>query len=276
MNDMAREGRVTSALAYSGAMRLRANLVALYTITRREVRRMLRIWTQTLVPPAISMTLYFVIFGKVIGSRVGLIHGFTYMQYIVPGLVMMSIINNSYGNITSSFFGSKFGRYVEELLASPMPSWVVLTGYVAGAVLRGVLVGAIVLGIALFFTSLHLAHPLIAVTTVLLGSTIFSLAGFINATFAKRFDDIQMVPTFVLTPLSYLGGVFYSITMLGSPWREMSRVNPILYMVNAFRFGILGVGDVSVWLAYVVMLAFVIGLGAAALWLLHKGVGLRS
>lgn len=275
MNDFAREP-MTHAPVYVGSARVRANLVALGTISRREVHRMLRIWTQTLVPPAISMTLYFVIFGKVIGSRVGLIHGFTYMQYIVPGLVMMSIINNSYGNITSSFFGSKFGRYVEELLASPMPSWVVLVGYVSGAVLRGVLVGALVLGIALFFTSLHLAHPLIAVTTVLLGSTIFSLAGFINATFAKRFDDIQMVPTFVLTPLSYLGGVFYSITMLGSPWRELSRVNPILYMVNAFRYGILGTGDVPVWIAYVVMLAFVIGLGAFALWLLHKGVGLRS
>ncbi|MES2403904.1 MAG: ABC transporter permease [Pseudomonadota bacterium] len=267
---------MTQAPVYAGAARVRANLVALGTITRREVRRMLRIWTQTLVPPAISMTLYFVIFGKVIGSRVGLIHGFTYMQYIVPGLVMMSIINNSYGNITSSFFGSKFGRYVEELLASPMPNWVVLLGYVSGAVLRGVLVGIIVLGIALFFTSLHLAHPRVAVTTVLLGSTIFSLAGFINATFAKRFDDIQMVPTFVLTPLSYLGGVFYSISMLGSPWREMSKVNPILYMVNAFRYGILGVGDVPVWIAYVVMLAFVAGLGGFALWLLQKGVGLRS
>ena len=275
MNDLAREP-MTQAPVYAGAARMRANLVALGTITRREVRRMLRIWTQTLVPPAISMTLYFVIFGKVIGSRVGLIHGFTYMQYIVPGLVMMSIINNSYGNITSSFFGSKFGRYVEELLASPMPNWVVLTGYVSGAVLRGVLVGIIVLGIALFFTSLHLAHPLVAVTTVLLGSTIFSLAGFINATFAKRFDDIQMVPTFVLTPLSYLGGVFYSISMLGSPWREMSKVNPILYMVNAFRYGILGVGDVPVWIAYVVMLAFVVVLGGFALWLLQKGVGLRS
>ncbi|HXE65975.1 MAG TPA: ABC transporter permease [Rhodanobacteraceae bacterium] len=275
MNDLAHPP-ANPAPVYAGSVRVRANLVALGTITRREVRRMLRIWTQTLVPPAISMTLYFVIFGKVIGSRVGLIHGFTYMQYIVPGLVMMSIINNSYGNITSSFFGSKFGRYVEELLASPMPNWVVLTGYVSGAVLRGVLVGIIVLGIALFFTSLHLAHPLVAVTTVLLGSTIFSLAGFINATFAKRFDDIQMVPTFVLTPLSYLGGVFYSISMLGSPWREMSRVNPILYMVNAFRYGILGVGDVPVWIAYVVMLAFVIVLGGFALWLLQKGVGLRS
>lgn len=254
----------------------RANAVALYTITRREVRRMLRIWTQTLVPPAITMTLYFVIFGKVIGSRVGPMHGFSYMQYIVPGLVMMSIINNSYANITSSFFGSKFGRYVEELLASPMPSWVVLAGYVAGAVLRGLLVGIIVVGIALFFTSLHVAHPLVALTTVLLGATIFSLAGFINAMFAKRFDDIAIVPTFVLAPLTYLGGVFYSVNMLGSPWREASLANPILYMVNAFRFGILGIGDVPVWIAYVVMLAFVIALGAVALWLLNRGVGLRS
>ncbi|MGH8191898.1 MAG: ABC transporter permease [Rhodanobacteraceae bacterium] len=254
----------------------RANLVALYTIARREVHRVLRIWTQTLVPPAITMTLYYVIFGKVIGSRVGPIDGFSYMQYIVPGLVMMSIINNCYTNITSSFFGSKFGRYVEEMLASPMPSWVVLTGYVAGAVLRGLLVGIIVLAIALTFTSLHLAHPLVAVTTVILGATIFSLAGFINAIFAKRFDDIAIVPTFVLAPLTYLGGVFYSVNMLGSPWREVSRGNPILYMVNAFRYGILGISDVPVWIAYVVMLAFVIALGAVAIWLLNRGVGLRS
>ncbi|HEX7369998.1 MAG TPA: ABC transporter permease [Rhodanobacteraceae bacterium] len=251
-------------------------MVALYTITRREVRRMLRIWTQTLVPPAITMTLYFVIFGKVIGSRVGMIDGIPYMPYIVPGLVMMSIINNCYSNITSSFFGSKFGRFVEEMLASPMPSWVVLTGYVAGSVFRGVLVGIIVLTIALAFTSLHVAHLWAAVTTVILGATIFSLAGFINAIFAKRFDDIAIVPTFVLAPLTYLGGVFYSVNMLDSPWREVSKVNPILYMVNAFRFGVLGISDVPVWIAYVVMLAFVIGLGAVALWLLRRGVGLRS
>ncbi|MGH8116312.1 MAG: ABC transporter permease, partial [Rhodanobacteraceae bacterium] len=190
--------------------------------------------------------------------------------------VMMSIINNCYSNITSSFFGSKFGRYVEELLASPMPSWVVLTGYVAGSVTRGVLVGAIVLIIALSFTSLHVAHPLVAITTVLLGATIFSLAGFINAVYAKRFDDIAIVPTFVLQPLTFLGGVFYSVNMLSPLWRDVSLVNPILYMVSAFRFGILGVSDVPVWTAYLVMLAFVFALGAFALWLLHKGVGLRS
>jgi ABC-2 type transport system permease protein len=275
MNDMRTDAAINAgAREFSVA---RANAVALYTITRREVRRMLRIWTQTLIPPAITMTLYFVIFGTLIGRRIGTIEGgFTYMQYIVPGLVMMSIINNCYSNITSSFFGSKFGRYVEELLASPMPSWVVLTGYVAGAVLRGLLVGIIVLAIALLFTSLRLAHPLVAVTTVLLGATIFSLAGFINAMFAKKFDDIAIVPTFVLTPLTYLGGVFYSVNMLGEPWHTISLVNPILYMVNAFRYGILGVGDVPIWIAYLVMCAFVAVLGGIALTLLHRGVGLRS
>ncbi|HEX7348741.1 MAG TPA: ABC transporter permease [Rhodanobacteraceae bacterium] len=276
MNASERAALLTSRPVYGGAARTRANFVALGTITRREVHRMLRIWTQTLVPPAITMTLYFVIFGKVIGSRVGAMQGFTYMQYIVPGLVMMSIINNCYANITSSFFGSKFGHYVEELLASPMPSWVVLAGYVAGAVLRGLLVGVIVLGIALFFTSLHVAHPLVALTTVLLGAVIFSLAGFINAMFAKRFDDIAIVPTFVLAPLTYLGGVFYSVNMLGSPWRELSKANPILYMVNAFRFGVLGVSDVPVGIAYLVMLFFIVVLGAFAIWLLRRGVGLRS
>lgn len=276
MNDVRTAGESRIEARVWVPSRTRANLVALYTVTRREVHRVLRIWTQTLVPPAITMTLYFVIFGKVIGSRVGPMDGFSYIQYILPGLVMMSIINNCYSNITSSFFGSKFGRYVEELLASPMPSWVVLTGYVAGAVLRGLLVGAIVLGIALMFTSLKLAHPLVAVTTVLLGATIFSLAGFINAMFAKKFDDIAIVPTFVLVPLTYLGGVFYSVKMLGQPWRGISMANPILYMVSAFRFGVLGIGDVPLWIAYLVMCGFVAALGAVALLLLHRGIGLRS
>lgn len=276
MNDVRTAADIQLGARERAPSRARDNLVALYTVTRREIRRVMRIWTQTLVPPVITMTLYFVIFGKVIGSRVGEMQGFSYMQYIVPGLVMMSIINNCYSNITSSFFGSKFGRYVEELLASPMPSWVVLTGYVAGAVTRGLLVGIIVLAIALFFTSLNIAHPLVAVTIVLLGSTIFALAGFINAVFAKRFDDIAIVPTFILQPLTYLGGVFYSVKLLPSPWHQISLFNPILYFVNGFRYGILGVSDVPIWIAYAVMCAFIILLGAIALTLLHKGVGLRS
>lgn len=254
-----------------------ANLVALHTIVRREIVRIMRIWTQTLIPPAITMTLYFVIFGKLIGSRIGTIQGgFSYMQYIVPGLVMMSIITNSYGNISSSFFGAKFSRAVEEMLVSPMPNWVILLGYVTGAVTRGLVVGVLVLVIALFFTSLHLAHPLITFFSVLLGATIFSLAGFVNAVYAKKFDDIALVPTFVLTPLTYLGGVFYSVNMLGEPWQAISRANPILYMVNAFRFGVLGISDVNIVVAFVVMLGFVAGLSIVALQLLKRGVGLRS
>ncbi|GAP66023.1 ABC-type polysaccharide/polyol phosphate exportsystems permease [Mizugakiibacter sediminis] len=253
-----------------------ANLVALYTVTRREVARILRIWSQTLLPPAITMTLYFVIFGTLIGGRIGTMHGFTYMQYIVPGLVMMSIITNSYGNISSSFFGSKFGRFVEEMLVSPMPSWVILSGYVGGAVLRGLMVGAIVLGISLLFTHLTVAHPLVTVATVLLAATVFSLAGFVNAVFAKKFDDIAIVPTFVLTPLTYLGGVFYSVDLLPQPWRSLSFANPILYMVNAFRYGVLGVSDVGLAEAMLVMLGFAVALAALGMWLLKRGIGLRS
>ncbi|MFN3703722.1 ABC transporter permease [Thermomonas sp.] len=252
------------------------NLVALGTIARREVHRILRIWGQTLMPPAITMTLYFLIFGGLIGSRVGTMDGIRYMDFIVPGLVMMSVIQNSYGNISSSFFGAKFGRHVEELLVSPMPNWVILCGYVAGAVLRGLMVGAIVLAIAMLFTRVRVPHPLVMLSSVLLGATIFSLAGFVNAIYAKKFDDIAIVPTFILTPLTYLGGVFYSIKLLPVWAQAGTHANPIFYMVNAFRYGLLGVSDVPLWVAYALMLGFVLVLGALALYLLHKGVGLRS
>ena len=252
------------------------NLIALGTIARREVMRILRIWTQTLIPPAITMTLYFLIFGGLIGSRVGSMDGIKYMDFIVPGLVMMSVIQNSYGNISSSFFGAKFGRHVEELLVSPMPNWVILTGYVAGAVLRGIMVGAIVLCIAMLFTRVRVPHPLVMVSSVLLGATIFSLAGFVNAVYAKKFDDIAIVPTFILTPLTYLGGVFYSVKLLPGPAEAATHLNPIFYMVNAFRYGLLGVSDVPIWIAYTLMLAFAVGLATLGLWLLKRGVGLRS
>jgi ABC-2 type transport system permease protein len=254
----------------------RRHLVALGTIVRRELTRILRIWGQTLVPPAITMTLYFLIFGGLIGSRIGTMDGIAYMDFIVPGLVMMSIIQNSYGNISSSFFGAKFGRHVEELLVSPMPEWVILGGYVAGAVLRGLAVGAIVLLIAMLFTTVRIPHPLVTASTVLLGATIFALAGFVNAVYAKKFDDIAIVPTFILTPLTYLGGVFYSVSLL-PPWAEAATyANPIFYMVNAFRYGLLGTSDVPLWIAYALMLGFVAALGAIGLLLLRRGTGLRS
>jgi ABC-2 type transport system permease protein len=252
------------------------NLTALYTVARREISRILRIWTQTLIPPAITMTLYFLIFGGLIGSRVGKMDGIAYMDFIVPGLVMMSVIQNSYGNISSSFFGAKFGRHVEELLVSPMPDWVILGGYVAGAVLRGLMVGIIVLCIAMLFTTVRIPHPLVTVSTVLLGATIFSLAGFINAVFAKKFDDVAIVPVFILTPLTYLGGVFYSVKLLPG-WAEgMTYANPIFYMVNAFRYGLLGTSDVSLGIAYGLMVVFILALGGLSLWLLRRGTGLRS
>ena len=255
---------------------MRANLTALTTVARREVTRIVRIWTQTLVPPAITMTLYFMIFGRLIGSRIGAMGGYSYMQFIVPGLVMMAVIQNAYGNISSSFFGAKFGRHVEELLVSPMPNWVILAGYVAGGVLRGLMVGIIVLVIAMFFTKVRVPHPLVTITTVLLGATIFSLAGFVNAVYAKSFDDITIVPTFILTPLTYLGGVFYSVKLL-PPWAEAAtHANPIFYMVNAFRYSMLGVSDVPLWLAFALMLGFTLALALLGIWLLDRGVGLRS
>ncbi len=253
------------------------NFVALGTIVRREVMRIARIWTQTLIPPAITMTLYFIIFGKVVGSKIGIVEGgFTYMQYIVPGLVLMSIITNSYSNLTSSFFGAKFGHYVEEMLVSPMPNWVILTGYIAGGMLRGLCVGTVVLLIALLFTHLDIAHPLIMLTTAMLTSAVFALAGFVNAVFARKFDDIAIIPSFVLTPLTYLGGVFYSIKDIGEPWHTLSLADPILYMVNAFRYGVLGISDIHIWVAYAVMVLFLVGFGGFGIWLLGRGVGMRS
>lgn len=254
------------------------NLVALTTIARREIARILRIWAQTLVPPAITMTLYFLIFGRLIGSRVGDMGGFSYMDFIVPGLVMMSVIQNAYGNISSSFFGAKFGRHVEELLVSPMPNWVILGGYVAGGVLRGLMVGAIVMVIAMLFTHVRMPHPLVTLSTVVLGAAIFSLAGFVNAVYAKKFDDIAIIPTFILTPLTYLGGVFYSTRVLPDWAQTATHTNPIFYMVNAFRYGLLGDGaiDVPLWTAYAVMLGFVASLTWLSLTLLRKGIGLRS
>ena len=255
---------------------LRRNLVALGTVSRREIMRILRIWSQTLVPPAITMTLYFLIFGGLIGSRIGTMDGISYMDFIVPGLVMMSVIQNSYGNISSSFFGAKFGRHVEELLVSPMPPWVILGGYVAGAVARGLMVGVIVLCIAMLFTTVRIPHPWVTLSTVLLGATIFSLAGFVNAVFAKKFDDVAIVPIFILTPLTYLGGVFYSVSLLPGWAEKLTYANPIFYMVNAFRYSILSVSDINITTALVLLGVFFVALFSLALTLLNRGIGLKS
>jgi len=257
-------------------MNFALNRVALITLVRKEIIRVARIWIQTIVPPAITMTLYFIIFGNLIGKRIGVMGGFDYMQYIAPGLIMMSVITNSYGNVVSSFFGAKYGKHIEEMLVSPMSNATIIIGHVAGGVLRGLMVGALVTVIALGFTSLSIEHPLVTFSMVLLASTVFALLGFVNAVFARKFDDISIIPTFVLTPLTYLGGVFYSITLLPEFWQKVSLGNPILYMVNAFRYGILGVSDISIATAYVIVGVFVLTLFALNLFLLNRGVGIRE
>ncbi|SFP25228.1 ABC-2 type transport system permease protein [Pseudomonas borbori] len=253
-----------------------ANLVALRTIVYREIRRFTRIWPQTLLPPAITMVLYFVIFGNLIGRQIGDMGGFSYMEYIVPGLIMMSVITNSYGNVVSSFFGSKFQRSIEELMVSPVSPHIILIGYVIGGVLRGLAVGLIVTLLSLFFTHLQVHHLGVTVLVVLLTATIFSLGGFVNAVFARNFDDISIIPTFVLTPLTYLGGVFYSISLLPPFWQTASLVNPVLHMVNAFRYGILGVSDIRIGVAIGFMLIATAVLYGVCIRLLVSGRGMRQ
>ncbi|MDK9785075.1 ABC transporter permease [Vibrio sp. B172a] len=249
---------------------------AFCSLLTKEINRFTRIWVQTLVPPAITMTLYFIIFGSLIGSRIGEMNGFSYMEYIVPGLIMMSVITNSYSNVASSFFSSKFQRNIEELLVAPVPNYIIILGFVMGGVVRGLLVGTIVTFVSLFFVDLQVDHWGIIIATVFMTSVVFSLGGLINAVYARTFDDISIIPTFILTPLTYLGGVFYSISLLPEFWQGVSKLNPIVYMVNAFRYGFLGVSDVDIVTSFSVLTVFVIALYAVAHYLVTKGIGLRS
>jgi ABC-2 type transport system permease protein len=250
--------------------------VAFQTLVTKEVLRFVRIWMQTLLPPVITTSLYFVIFGKLIGERIGEMEGYSYIDFIVPGLILMAVIQNSYANVVSSFFSTKLQHYIEELLISPVPNWVILAGYVVGGVARGTLVGILVTLVSLFFSDLQINSYGLTLMVFVLTSILFSLAGFINAVYAKTFDDISIVPTFVLTPLTYLGGVFYSINLLPGFWQTVSLGNPVLYMVNAFRFGILGVSDINILVALMIILAFIIGLAGFSLLLLARGVGIKN
>ena len=250
--------------------------VAYQTILTKEIRRFMRIWQQTLLPPAITMSLYFVIFGNLIGSRIGDMGGIDYMAYIVPGLIMMSVITNAYGNVSSSFFGNKFQRSIEELMVAPVHPLTILLGYVSGGVARGLMVGLIVSLLSLYFTDLKVHNLFVMVSVIFLSAVLFSLGGFINAVYARTFDDISIVPTFVLTPLTYLGGVFYSISLLPEFWQNVSMVNPILHLVNAFRYGILGISDINVAFAFAMLIIFILALGSYSMWLLHKGTGMRQ
>ena len=249
---------------------------AFSTILIKEVRRFMRIWVQTIFPSAITTTLYLLIFGNLIGSRIGTMGGMPYIDYIVPGVIMMAIITNSYANVVSSFYGTKFQKHIEEMLVSPTPNWLILAGYVGGGVARGLAVGAAVTLVAMVFTDLEVRNFAITFLVVFLTATLFATAGLINAVFANSFDDISVIPTFVLTPLTYLGGIFYSIELLPEFWQNASLVNPILYMVSAFRYGILGVSDINIYTAFAIICIFVVVLLTVALVLLEKGIGIKN
>ncbi|MCF1428197.1 MAG: ABC transporter permease [Shewanella sp.] len=251
-------------------------LIAFKSILIKEITRFTRIWVQTLLPPAITMTLYFLIFGNLIGSRIGEMGGVSYMKFIAPGLIMMSVITNSYSNVASSFYSAKFQRNLEELMVAPVPHYVMIAGYVFGGVARGLCVGLIVTLVALFFVDVSIQHVALVVVTVLLTSILFALGGLINAVFAKSFDDISIIPTFVLTPLTYLGGVFYSLSQLPDFWQGVSALNPVVYMINVFRYGFLGTADISVPLSLGIIVAFCVGLWTLAYYLVSRGIGLRS
>jgi ABC-2 type transport system permease protein len=256
--------------------RLQKYWIAYITIARKEIRRFSRIWVQTVIPPVITMALYFVIFGNLIGKRIGPMDGMPYIDFIMPGLIMMAIITNSYANVVSSFYGAKFSRHIEEMLVSPIPNFVILIGFLTGGIARGVAVGLAVTAVSLFFTDISMQYPMIVFSTALLTSLLFSLAGLINGVFARSFDDISIIPTFVLTPLTYLGGIFYSIQLLSESWQNVSLGNPILYMINAFRYGFLGISDIDIWLAFGVIIGFIIILFAICMLLLNRGIGIRE
>ncbi len=252
------------------------NSIAFRTIIYKEIHRFIRIWPQTLLPPAISTALYFLIFGKLIGDRIGSINGASYMDYIVPGIILMSVISHSYANVVSSFYSSKFQHNIEELLVAPVSNRIILAGYVGGGIARGLLVGIVVTGISMLFADITVNHLGVTIAVYFLTATLFALAGFINAVFADSFDDISIIPNFVLTPLSYLGGVFYSVSMLPDLWQTISLANPILYMVNAFRYGLIGVSDIKIEIAFAITGGFILFLTALSLFLLHKGVGIKN
>jgi len=275
LNETANSGFAQSSQSEKPNL-IRINLIGLGTIVYKEIRRVIRIWIQTIIPPAITMTLYFIIFGSLIGRRIGEMDGVPYTTFIAPGLIMMAVIQNSFGNVVSSFFSGKLQLHLEEMLVSPLSYATIVIGFVIGGIARGVLVAVLVTGVALFFTELRVEHPLITLSVIVLTAAVFSLAGLLNAIFAKNFDEITIIPTFVLTPLTYLGGVFFSISLLPPVWQRIALANPILYMVNTFRYGMLGSSDISLPVGLSIIIASVVILFALALVLLHRGVGIRS
>lgn len=257
-------------------MPINRQLIALYTLMYHEIVRMFRIASQVFLPPVITTVLYFLIFGKIIGARIGVIQGVNYGLFIAPGLIMMSVITNSYANVSTSLFSLRFQRSIEELLISPMHYSLILLGYTLGGILRGLIVGLLVFFVSIFFLEIHIQHFFLTLFIIILVAAVFSLAGFTNGMLARTFDDVAIIPTFILGPLSYLGGVFYSTTMLSSFWEKLSAINPILYMVNALRESMIGHQEINMLLAVGIISAMLLFLIVLNLILLKKGVGIRE
>lgn len=248
-----------------------------YTMLRKDVVRMMRIWTQTFLPSVITSVLYFLIFGSVLGDRIGGFGDHSYVQFVIPGLVMLAVVTNAFSNVAFTFFTSKFfSRNIDEILVSPTPPWVFIAGFISGGVVRGVIIGFLVLIVSLIFATPALAHPLVVLAFLFLSSILFALGGLVNGIYAKNFDGIQIVPTFVLTPLVYLGGVFYSVHMLPAWWQTLTFLNPIFYLINGFRYGFLGIADVSLWISFAVLFTMISILVALNWYLIRKGLGLKQ
>lgn len=255
------------------------NLQGLKTLAWAQVRRILRIWIQTILPPAITTALYFLIFGQLIGSRIGGMPGYeglTYIEFMVPGLIMLSVITNSYANVASAFYGTKFQKAMEEIIISPMPNWIILIGFLVGGIARGMLVGLVVVLTSLFFVQVTIDNIFLTAISIVLTSVLFSILGLLNGIYAKTFDDVSIIPTFVLTPLIYLGGIFYSIDILSTEWQFISQLNPILYIVNFFRFAMLGVSEINPITGMVLILVFTFIFFFIAYSLLLRGVGIKE
>ena len=248
-----------------------------YTIVRKDVVRIFRIWPQTFLPSIITSVLYFLVFGKVLGGRIGDIGGHLYITFVVPGLVMLAVVTNSFSNVATTFFQAKFfARNIDEILVSPTPPWVIIAGYVAGGMVRGITIGLLVIIVAAFFSPLPLTHPFIILLFLILSSLIFSLAGLVNGIYAKSFDGITIVPTFVLTPLVYLGGVFYSAQALPPLWQKFTFADPIFYLVDGFRVGFMGFSDVSLGISLAVLGTLTAILIAINWYFIRTGLGLRQ
>jgi len=252
-------------------------LISYYTLVRKDIVRIVRIWPQTLLPSMITSTLYFLIFGTVLGSRIGQFGDVDFIDFVVPGLIMLAVVTNSFSNVAFVVFSSKFfSRSIDEILVSPTPPWVIVAGYISGGIVRGTLVGFLVLAVSIPFAGFHVDNFLIVILFLLLTSAALSLGGLLNGIHAQSIDGINIIPTFVLTPLIYLGGVFYSIEILPEFWQPISLANPLFYIVDGFRYGMLGIVDTSLWTSLAVLGGLAAALAVWAWYEIRAGLRLKQ